>query len=417
LHNLGLASSMTDALRAVVGPKDHPNRTIRDAGHAQRLDGPVLRHEGGRAAGDQAADEAYEGLGATWELYARVYDRNSIDDHGLPLEGVVHFERDYDNAFWDGHRMVFGDGDGTLFNRFTIAVDVIGHELTHGVTGAALGLKYLGQAGALNESISDVFGALVKQYRHHETAEKADWLIGAGLLRPSVHGVALRSMKAPGTAYDDPVLGKDPQPAHMDDFVHTTADNGGVHLRQRRGAHQLGDPQPGLLPGGRRPRRPRLGAGRADLVRHPARPDAAPRQPLRRLRPVHRPQRRPPLRRKRRGGGGGGGRLGTGRRQGLRTDGVAGPAPDAPITFERHGGFGGVVLRATFTPSELSGPEADAIAAVRREARSRPPEPRPDRFEYHLDLPDGRVVIHDEDLPEPLRPLVTRLVERARQRP
>jgi Zn-dependent metalloprotease len=126
--------------------------------------------------------------------------------------------------------MVFGDGDGTLFNRFTTAVEVIGHELTHGVTGAELGLHYIGEAGALNESISDVFGALVKQHLHKETADKADWLIGAGLLRPSVHGVALRSMKAPGTAYDDPVLGKDPQPAHMDDFVTTTADNGGVHI-------------------------------------------------------------------------------------------------------------------------------------------------------------------------------------------
>ncbi len=230
LHNLGLASPMADALRGVVGPKDHPDRRVRDAENTRRLDGPVLRDEGSPASGDEAADEAYDGLGATWDLFARIYDRNSIDDQGLPLEGVVHFERDYDNAFWDGHRMVFGDGDGTLFNRFTIAVEVIGHELTHGVTGAEVGLKYMGEAGALNESISDVFGALVKQYLNKETVEKADWLIGAGLLRPSVHGVALRSMKAPGTAYDDPVLGKDPQPAHMDDFVKTTADNGGVHI-------------------------------------------------------------------------------------------------------------------------------------------------------------------------------------------
>jgi Zn-dependent metalloprotease len=229
LQNMAAGAPLADALRAAVGPRDHPNRTIRDAEHTRRLDGPILRHEGGKGAGDAAADEAYDGLGATWDLFAKVYDRNSIDDHGLALEGIVHFDRDYDNAFWDGHRMVFGDGDGTLFNRMTIAVEVIGHELTHGVTGVELGLQYLGQAGALNESISDVFGALVKQYQHNETAEKADWLIGAGLLRDSVHGVALRSMKAPGTAYDDPVLGKDPQPAHMDDFVKTTDDNGGVH--------------------------------------------------------------------------------------------------------------------------------------------------------------------------------------------
>ena len=90
--------------------------------------------------------------------------------------------------------------------------------------------------------------------------------------------------------------------------------------------------------------------------------------------------------------------------------------PDAPIAFERHGGFGGVVLRTTFTSSELSEPEAEAIAAVQQESASTPGAPQPDRFEYHLDLPTGRVVLGEEDLPDTLRPLVTRLLERARQR-
>jgi Zn-dependent metalloprotease len=78
--------------------------------------------------------------------------------------------------------------------------------------------------------MSDVFGSLVKQRKLKQTAVKADWLIGAGLLMPKIHGKALRSMKAPGTAYDDPVLGKDPQPATMKDYVKTTSDNGGVHI-------------------------------------------------------------------------------------------------------------------------------------------------------------------------------------------
>jgi len=82
----------------------------------------------------------------------------------------------------------------------------------------------------LNESISDVFGSLVRQYALNQTAEQAVWLIGSGLFTANVNGVALRSMKAPGTAYDDPVLGKDPQPAHKKDFVRTYADNGGVHI-------------------------------------------------------------------------------------------------------------------------------------------------------------------------------------------
>ena len=126
--------------------------------------------------------------------------------------------------------MVFGDGDGVIFNDFTLPLDVIGHELTHGVTGSEANLTYLNQSGALNESISDVFGVLVKQYSLKQTADRADWLIGAGLLAPKIKGVALRSMKAPGTAYDDPLLGKDPQPADMAHFVNTTGDNGGVHI-------------------------------------------------------------------------------------------------------------------------------------------------------------------------------------------
>jgi len=147
----------------------------------------------------------------------------------MPMNASVHFGNKYDNAFWNGQQMVFGDGDGTLFNRFTVSLDVIGHELTHGVTEHEAGLSYSGQSGALNESISDVFGSLVKQYANKQTAAQSDWLIGAGLLTAGVKGVALRSMKAPGTAYDDPVLGKDPQPATMSGYVHTMADNGGVH--------------------------------------------------------------------------------------------------------------------------------------------------------------------------------------------
>jgi Zn-dependent metalloprotease len=107
---------------------------------------------------------------------------------------------------------------------------IIGHELTHGVTQNEAQLLYRGQPGALNESMSDVFGSLVKQWARNETVHEADWLIGDGLFTGEVKGAALRSMKAPGTAYDDPLLGKDPQPAEMAHYVHTTSDNGGVHI-------------------------------------------------------------------------------------------------------------------------------------------------------------------------------------------
>jgi Zn-dependent metalloprotease len=148
----------------------------------------------------------------------------------MPLSATVHYGEDYNNAFWNGRQMVFGDGDQQLFNRFTLALDVIGHELAHGVTEDEAQIVYMFQPGAVNEHISDVKGALLKQWVSNQTADRADWLIGAGLLGPAVNGVALRSMKAPGTAYDDQVLGKDPQPGHMDDFVSTWQDNGGVHI-------------------------------------------------------------------------------------------------------------------------------------------------------------------------------------------
>ena len=205
-------------------------RTIYDAGGAEVLPGQVVRSEGGAPGEDVAVNEAYDGLGATYDFYLAAYERNSIDDEGLHLDATVHYGQKYDNAFWNGQQMVFGDGDGDLVNRFSISLDVIGHELTHGVTGDEAGLVYMGEPGALNESISDVFGSLVKQYAHGQSAAQADWLIGAGLFTKRVHGVALRSMKAPGTAFDDPVLGKDDQPDNMSGYVRTSQDNGGVHI-------------------------------------------------------------------------------------------------------------------------------------------------------------------------------------------
>ncbi|GAA3237352.1 M4 family metallopeptidase [Actinocorallia longicatena] len=212
------------------GVRDEPNRTIKDAGHREDLPGDTVRIEGGDPTGDATADRAYDWLGVTFRFYEDVYDRNSIDNAGMSMISTVHYGTGYDNAFWNGEQMVYGDGDGVLFTDFTGPLDVTGHELTHGVTQHTAGLAYYGQSGALNESMSDVFGSLIKQYHLGHTADQADWLIGEGLLAPSVNGVALRSMKAPGTAYDDPELGKDPQPDNMSDYVRTHSDNGGVHI-------------------------------------------------------------------------------------------------------------------------------------------------------------------------------------------
>ncbi len=212
------------------------NRIVYSAQNAGNLPGQQVRVEGGPPTGDAAADEAYDGAGATHSLYKDVYNRDSIDGNGARLDSTVHYRVGYDNAFWNGQQMVYGDGDEDLavaerlFNRFTIAIDVIGHELTHAVTQFTANLVYQGQSGALNESMSDVFGSLVKQRTRGQTAAEADWIIGEGLFTSRVNGNGIRNMKQPGTAYNDPVLGKDPQPGHMRDYVQTQSDNGGVHI-------------------------------------------------------------------------------------------------------------------------------------------------------------------------------------------
>jgi len=190
-------------------------RTIYDQQHhtAQTL-GKVVRTEGQADVADQAVNQAYNALGDTYSYYWTVLHRDSIDGQGLPMLGLVHYGRRYDNAFWDGAgHMFFGDGDGRILTQTTAGIDVVGHELTHGVTQHKANLAYTGQSGALNESISDVFGIQVKQMALKQDVTQSDWLIGADIVGPALKP-ALRSMKAPGTAnpHDD-------QPADMDHYV------------------------------------------------------------------------------------------------------------------------------------------------------------------------------------------------------
>jgi len=205
-------------------------RVVQSAGDKENLTGTVIRKEGDSLSGDIAVDEAYAFTGDVYNFYHQVFKRNSIDDKGMQLYSTVHYGQDFDNAFWNGERMVFGDGDGKVFQRFTKCPEVIGHELTHGVTQTSSKLAYQGQSGALNEAISDVFGCLVKQFIHDQTAHEASWIIGEGLFESSINGVGVRNIKDPGTAYDDPVLGKDPCPASMAHYVRTSQDNGGIHI-------------------------------------------------------------------------------------------------------------------------------------------------------------------------------------------
>jgi Zn-dependent metalloprotease len=220
-------SNFSSLLAVAPGVK---RRTIYDAENGMTLPGRMVRSEGEPPLDDDSVNEAYEGTGNLYDFFQRTFQRNSIDGRGMQLDSSVHYRRLFSNAFWNGQQMVFGDGDGEIFLRFTACLDIIAHEMTHGITQFESALRYTGQPGALNESLSDVFGVLAVQYQRNDRAEEADWLIGAGLFTSKINGVAIRSMKAPGTAYDDPLIGKDEQPAHMENYVETIEDNGGVHI-------------------------------------------------------------------------------------------------------------------------------------------------------------------------------------------
>jgi Zn-dependent metalloprotease len=214
---------------AATGKK---NRLIYDAkGLSQiQLPGRLVRSEGSAKTSDAAVNEAYDHSGITYDFYSKIFTRNSLDDKGMALISSVHLLKNYNNAFWNGQQMAYGDGDGIIFQRFTRSLDVVGHELTHGVISNECNLIYQGQSGALNEHFADTFGLLIKQWSKKQTAAKADWLVGAEVMTPQSGVRALRTFKAELAYENNPNLGTDPQPKHMRDFYKGSDDNGGVHI-------------------------------------------------------------------------------------------------------------------------------------------------------------------------------------------
>jgi Zn-dependent metalloprotease len=229
-HGLASRKTKEGGAGAVAGvtmpaPSTHA-RLIYDDQNQWNFDVVDVRNEGDPAVAQQNADLAYDALGATLEFYRVVLGRNSIDNLGLNLDANVNYGVSFDNAFWDGTRMVFGNGDNTIFVDFTGDVSVPGHELSHGVTQYTAALEYHDQPGALNEATSDIFGACIDARVHGQDAGTFDWLIGEDIMAPGLYGEALRSMAYPGTAYDNPILGTDPQPATMAGYV----PGGDVHV-------------------------------------------------------------------------------------------------------------------------------------------------------------------------------------------
>lgn len=180
---------------------------------------------------DDAAKTAFDYAGKVRDFFKGL-GRNSYDNQGSDIILNIHFGIEYNNAFWDSDtdELTFGDGDGTIFRNLISSLDVVAHEFGHGVVQYTANLEYYSQSGALNESFADVFGSAITQHVLGQDAESADWLIGDEIMGEELYGEALRSMKAPGTAYDNSIIGKDPQPDHMKRYYTGSEDNQGVHI-------------------------------------------------------------------------------------------------------------------------------------------------------------------------------------------
>lgn len=190
-------------------------RSVYDLAKKETLPGQLVRTERGKRSSDDAANDAFDNTGIALAFFKEVFGRKSIDGKGIDVVSAIHYSTEFPNAFWNGKQMIYGDGDDT-FSGFTAALDIIAHELSHGVSQylipGGLGVvkvapadrefkeqRYIleGQSGALNESFSDVMGSLVKQWHAGEKAHDADWLIGRKLLARGM-GRAVRSLRSPG---------------------------------------------------------------------------------------------------------------------------------------------------------------------------------------------------------------------------
>ena len=220
-------------MAAIPSPAATKHRLVYDMQNMRSqffLPGKLVRSEGEPAGSDEAVNEAYDYSGVVYDFYSAIFGRNSLDNRGMSLISSVHFGRRYNNAFWNGEQMAYGDGDSRIFVRFTKALDVVGHELTHGVITHESNLVYRDEPGALNEHFADVMGALVEQWSLKETADEADWLIGEDIMGSDVSAKCLRTFKGEKAYVNDSLLGTDPQPKHMSHKYTGSDDYGGVHI-------------------------------------------------------------------------------------------------------------------------------------------------------------------------------------------
>ena len=179
-----------------------PNVLVFDCQHGTGLPGVPIANPG--SSSDLSAKRAFSETKGVVAFYKSVFGRNSLDNAGLTLISSIHFSINYNNAGWNGNQMSYGDGDGNIFIDFTKSNDVIGHELTHGVTQYTSAFAYKNQAGGLNESMSDVFGSMYRQWSASQTVSGADWLIGKDIVGPGAKArgfTCLRDMSNPAASH------------------------------------------------------------------------------------------------------------------------------------------------------------------------------------------------------------------------
>jgi vibriolysin len=198
------------------------NRVTYTANNGTALPGTLKRSEGSANIGDAALDAAHNYAGNVYDYYKNVHGRDSYDNAGATLKSSVHYSTSYNNAFWNGTQMVYGDGDGSQFTALSKSLDVDAHELTHAVTERTAGLTYSNESGALNEATSDILGNSCEAYSLNGGTPNANtWKVGEDITTPATAGDALRYMNNPtADGYS-----KDYYP----EKITGTADSGGVH--------------------------------------------------------------------------------------------------------------------------------------------------------------------------------------------
>jgi len=209
-----LSRTILPAPVRAIAPAVPPSVLVFDCQEGTTLPGIQIANPG--ASADETAQRTFDETTALANFYQVAFGRNSLDNAGMTLLSSIHYSDKYNNAFWNGSQMTYGDGDGNIFIDFTKSNDVIGHELSHGLTQFTAGLAYSNQAGGLNESISDVFGSMFRQWQAKQTVNTADWLIGKEIMGPGAIArgfTCLRDMSNPAAKH---CLA--PQPTNFRDY-------------------------------------------------------------------------------------------------------------------------------------------------------------------------------------------------------